>query len=311
MAVIGGVNGSGKTTLLNFIAKALHLLVEHPDSIPEVLLADEAFIDFKISGGEREIDPGEVRFLLGNKKFFEQHQTAHCFGYQLTGGRPKRIAEGRAASLQRLLSNRTAFAASSLPSLLYIPSEFRTLQIPYEEFKSPGKMPAPSEFVYQWMPAQTWNQSLEARLYSARWEDLNAKEEGRPEEARHFEAYANAFQIFTGRSKALVWKSGELAIELKDDRNERTRHSLWELSSGEKEVLILASELLLRWRRGSLVMIDEPELHLHPAWQLRLWQVLLDFRRERGGQIIIATQSPHLFGAAEIGTKLLMGSAQL
>ena len=76
-----------------------------------------------------------------------------------------------------------------------------------------------------------------------------------------FDVYAQAFQEFTGRTKTLVWSGGELAIAVQGGG----RHPLSALSSGEEQVLIIVSELLLRWRPGSLVLIDEPELHLQPA----------------------------------------------
>lgn len=309
--LIGGVNGSGKTTLLDFIARALHLLVtHHPTALPKDLRADEALIDFEVRGGPEE---GTVRFLLGTETFFARNRTPHCFGYRLSKTRPGMgawFSDGSADTLQDLVKERAAYGSSTLPSVLYIPSESRVLQIPKEKFKSPGKMPEPDEFIYQWVPAMQWKDSLEARLYSARWEDLNAKEEGRPEEARNFDAYARAFREFTGRTKSLLWRRGSLRIEVQN-HGEVSHHSLDELSSGEKQVLIIVSELLLRWRPGSLVLLDEPELHLHPAWQQRLWEVLLRFLKQRGGQLIAATQSPQLFAAAEPGTKLLLGGTEL
>ena len=47
-------------------------------------------------------------------------------------------------------------------------------------------------------------------------------------------------------------------------------HDFSELSSGEKQVLLITGELLRYWRPGSLILIDEPELHLHSRWQTRL-----------------------------------------
>jgi predicted ATPase len=41
---------------------------------------------------------------------------------------------------------------------------------------------------------------------------------------------------------------------------------------------------LRHWRPGSLIMIDEPELHLHPEWQTKLLAALRFWLHERGGQ---------------------------
>ncbi|QDI79791.1 hypothetical protein E8E01_04775 [Methylorubrum populi] len=64
-------------------------------------------------------------------------------------------------------------------------------------------------------------------------------------------------------------------------------------SSGQISIaaslLSLASEI----QDGSLVLIDEPELSLHPEWQIRYIDLLLDtFRGYRGCHFIIATHSP-------------------
>jgi len=59
-------------------------------------------------------------------------------------------------------------------------------------------------------------------------------------------------------------------------------------------------------RPGSLVLIDEPELHLHTHWQAKLLEMLQGIQRRRGGQIILATQSGDLFGFAPDHSRLLL-----
>ncbi len=69
-------------------------------------------------------------------------------------------------------------------------------------------------FVSGWerLGPKQWTGSTLELLFSARWADLNAKEEGHPAE---------------------------------------------DLSSGERQALLLMAELRRRWRPGSLVLIDE------------------------------------------------------
>lgn len=69
------------------------------------------------------------------------------------------------------------------------------------------------------------------------------------------------------------------------------------LSSGEQHELVLLYELLFRTDRNSLILIDEPEISLHVAWQKRF---LHDLRRIiELGQIdtLISTHSPQLIGS--------------
>jgi predicted ATPase len=165
----------------------------------------------------------------------------------------------------------------------------------------------PSEFVHVWGPPRDWQSSAEALLYEARWLDLNAKEEGHPERATHFARYADAFtSLIPGRR--LGWENGELVVEV---IGADVRHGLGALSSGEKQVLLLLADLLLHWTPGSVVLIDEPELHLHRSLQIRFFEALKHWRAERGGQLWLATQSTELFGVADDGTKVLLGGGSL
>ncbi len=70
-------------------------------------------------------------------------------------------------------------------------------------------------------------------------------------------------------------------------------------------------ELDHRWKPGSIVLIDEPELHLEAGSIARLWGLLTDLRKERGGQLIAATQSSYLFELADPGTTMLLGEGNL
>jgi predicted ATP-dependent endonuclease of OLD family len=51
---------------------------------------------------------------------------------------------------------------------------------------------------------------------------------------------------------------------------------------------------------GDCLVIDEPELSLHPQLQRNLYQLLLDYSRQR--QVIVVTHSPHYVGWKEIST---------
>ncbi|MDR2698614.1 MAG: ATP-binding protein [Candidatus Methanoplasma sp.] len=69
---------------------------------------------------------------------------------------------------------------------------------------------------------------------------------------------------------------------------------LSKLSSGEKQILVMFYLILFEAGNGSLVIIDEPEISLHVAWQQRLGKTFSDIARLRGLHAIVATHSPQV-----------------
>lgn len=66
------------------------------------------------------------------------------------------------------------------------------------------------------------------------------------------------------------------------------------LSSGEQHELVLAYELLFKVKKDALVLIDEPELSLHIAWQLRFLKDIQAIVELSPFDVVIATHSPQI-----------------
>ncbi|MFZ4580822.1 MAG: AAA family ATPase [Myxococcota bacterium] len=304
LAVIGGANGSGKTTLLRCITQAARLLVSPTAAIPSEVGAEECRIDFTFADGFSPVRT--LRFLVGNKKFVEANESADCYGYIRTGARPRSIQRGTVVDVRKEIRPSDFNTGGYLPRLVFLPSEDRELVVPNVKYKQPGNLVDDLGFVSAWerVAPNQWRGSLVELLFSARWADLNAKEEGVPEAATNFDSYTRAFADLSAKSKKLGWTSkGELVVQLKGGKE----HPVADLSSGERQALLLTAELRRRWTPGSLVLIDELELHLHDAWQARMLDVLQSMQKELGGQVIVTTQSHSLFEMAPLGTRALLG----
>jgi predicted ATP-dependent endonuclease of OLD family len=77
------------------------------------------------------------------------------------------------------------------------------------------------------------------------------------------------------------------------------------LSSGEKQILILFTYIKFNEKLGKLFIIDEPELSLHPKWQenfLSGIQSILPVNT----QLIFATHSPSIVGNYKNYCQVLM-----
>ena len=68
------------------------------------------------------------------------------------------------------------------------------------------------------------------------------------------------------------------------------------LSSGEQHELVIIYELLFRTDSNALILIDEPELSLHVAWQAKFLSDLHEMAKSSNFRAILATHSPEIIG---------------
>ena len=71
---------------------------------------------------------------------------------------------------------------------------------------------------------------------------------------------------------------------------------LGSLSSGEQQELVLHYDLLFRVPSNTIVLIDEPELSLHVAWQKKFLPDLLEMVKLSDIDALVATHSPFVVG---------------
>lgn len=83
------------------------------------------------------------------------------------------------------------------------------------------------------------------------------------------------------RDKFVIYSNGDLL-------------SIGDLSSGEKQILILLLRVFLLDEQESIVLIDEPENSLDISWQYKLVDMLV--KLNPSAQFFITTHSPSIFG---------------
>ena len=106
------------------------------------------------------------------------------------------------------------------------------------------------------------------------------------------EKYQETVNSFLHGKSIRVSDEGELLVsaELAPDR----KYSPYRLSSGEKQILILLTQALLKEGQPVVYVADEPELSLHVTWQEKLLESIVELGRPM--QIIVATHSPDIVG---------------
>ena len=73
------------------------------------------------------------------------------------------------------------------------------------------------------------------------------------------------------------------------------------MSTGLKSFVILRT-LLEKGRidENGVVILDEPEIHLHPEWQLKFAEIIVLIQREFKTNILLNTHSPYFLNAIEV-----------
>lgn len=76
-------------------------------------------------------------------------------------------------------------------------------------------------------------------------------------------------------------------------QSQSVTNSLLDIGFGVSQVLPVVT-LLLMAPEGSIILIEQPELHLHPLAQAELGDLFLEVTQNRGVQLIVETHSEHL-----------------
>ena len=113
-----------------------------------------------------------------------------------------------------------------------------------------------------------------------------------------FEEFVNQLDIFTEIiNSRLKFKEIRISREegisvYKSSTGEKL--SLGQLSSGEKQEIILFYELVFESEKNVHLLIDEPEISLHIEWQLKFMDDLLRIAKHKNFKVTVATHSPQI-----------------
>lgn len=115
--------------------------------------------------------------------------------------------------------------------------------------------------------------------------------------------FSNAFDSFFEKIKykKVITQNGEKNVLFTKHNNEIT---IDQLSTGEKQIVYRGIYLLRNVGKldGAAIMIDEPELSMHPKWQKRILKYFKDLFKDANGnqkaQLFFATHSDYVLGEA-------------
>ena len=115
-------------------------------------------------------------------------------------------------------------------------------------------------------------------------------------ENRFQKIYGKLQNVCNGRM--IRQKSGEVEYQPK---NTEKSISVKNLSTGLKTFVILKTLLLNGTiEENGMIILDEPEIHLHPAWQLQFAELIVLLSKEFGVNVLLNTHSPYFLRAIQV-----------
>ncbi|CNK55740.1 ATP-binding protein [Yersinia aleksiciae] len=184
------------------------------------------------------------------------------------------------------------------PNVIYLDAEERRWVAPKRKVSEP----LPDFLSLRWMtryqPTDDWQGQLESSLINLKTTQLH----------KFHEVVRTLNQFLSGKEIDPDIRPGEgrLRVKLKDIRG--GFHYLDELSAGEHQVLIILY-MLQRWLQpGGVVLIDEPDLHLHPSLVSPLLAAVENIVRDQKGQLIVTSHATEVWERYEnLGIRVDLG----
>ena len=284
LVVLAGINGSGKTRVLEsirywfemFRSKAVNVELFYEENEREVLkslMNSEGLTEIE-KEMQKEI---EYTDCLRNIKFYNydyRHNKTENRNYN-----SKIISK----SFEKL---------KIFPKLIYVPTE-----INFEEIK---KAQTNLKKEYRFINIVDSYEIKDIPSYIATRISKVANEEENltmgQVRKKVFAEINGIFEILELDVKLSEISKDENSMPIFTDSSGK-KFGINELSSGEKQLFLRTLAIKMLEPENSIIMIDEPELSLHPKWQ----QKIVDVYRKigRNNQIILATHSPHILGSVE------------
>lgn len=270
LTVIAGVNGSGKTNILKYIYDYFYNNNYFND------LKDT--ITFYLNDNEKNVNEN-----IYNDLFMQLNQYEHNSNYNFNDNGFKMVRDN----------------LKVLPKLIYIPTE-----INFTDIETTTNM-LKREYKFLNIVDSSLISNIASYIATRITYVSNTQEDltGKQVKEKVAKEINEIFEILDLDIKFIGLSKDEKSMPIfKNSFGEE--FNINELSSGEKQLFIRTLAIKMLEPENSIILIDEPELSLHPKWQQRIVEVYKKIGKNN--QIIIATHSPHILGSVKKESIILL-----
>lgn len=268
--LLAGANGSGKTTVLEAISKAISVSLSPGQQLDRPKGYGQ--LSIRTDGHLATLEFGVPRPEVIDRPLEPERDVIELLGKMRTG-----LVEERQENYP--------------PTLLYFPHHHRQLYSTKAEFLHSEEFRYTPVFRYQ--DSDVFPGSLASYLI---W-----LEYAEPEEYQANLRFLNELHV-GGKTFGIVRKKLQAVVTTP----EGATHPIEEMSSGEQQLFIILLELRRRLTKGSIVLIDEVEESLHPAYQYKLIYALEKLQEEFDLQLIMTTHSADVLEAVGAQNTLIL-----
>jgi len=173
------------------------------------------------------------------------------------------------------------YDAIDAPNLVYLDAEERRWVSPKRNLSEPQPDLLSQRWLTRYIVTDDWKGQLEASLITLKTSQLHL----------YHEVIRSLNQFLSGKEIDPDIRPGEGRLRVKLQNQRGLYHSLDDLSAGEHQVLILIY-LITRWmQKGGVVLIDEPDLYLHPSLIDPFLSALEQLVARKDGQLLITSHA--------------------
>lgn len=268
--ILIGINGSGKSTVLNLVENVFHRKSSH------IHLINEIDIIFNIGNLSYEILPENLSQQINkisDNTIEKLDDIAKNVLKEIKKGKITHVFSGSLNDEVRNYQNLEKIA---------------TFEIEYQPLEAIQKLS--NQYIKTNLDWDLWKLEKDFQGYQSKILNRYRKEkrENVFEKSDLFTQIIN--QLFEKTNKVIL-VSEESDIHFKQGKE---IISIYQLSSGEKQILIILLKVLLQDNQPYILLLDEPEISMHVTWQHSLIENIQ--KLNENCQLIIATHSPSLLG---------------